>query len=80
MVANLCKRRGGLRASITRLSGKITELERTLDQPRTADHARQLLSRLQTVDADYRALHLQIIDLIDEDDERALNDEQGRID
>ena len=66
MAANLCKRRGVLRASVSRLSARISELEGTSDQPRTVDHARQLLTKLQTLDADYRALHLQIIDLIDE--------------
>ena len=40
-----------------------SELEGTTDQPY---HARQSLAKLQTLDADYRALHLEIIDLIDE--------------
>lgn len=61
MAANLRKRRGVVRASVTRLAGRITELEGTSDQPRNADHARQLLTKLQTLDADYRAVHLQII-------------------
>lgn len=76
MAANLRKRRGYLRASVTRLAGRVTELEGTRDQPRNADHARQLLSKLQTLDADYRALHLEIIDLIDEKEVEALEAEQ----
>lgn len=80
MAANLCKRRGVVRASVTRLPRRITELEGTHDQPRNADHTRQLLAKLQTLDADYRALHLQIIDLIDEADADALDIEQRHID
>ena len=80
MAANLRKRRGYLRASVTRLAGRVTELEGTRDQPHNADHARQLLSKLQTLDADYRALHLEIIDLIDEKEVEALEAEQRHID
>ena len=69
-----------MRASVTRLTGRIAELEGTPDQPRTADHARQLLAKLQTLDTNYRALHVQIIDLIDEADTDALDAEQKHID
>ncbi len=55
-------------------------MEGTTYQPRTANHARQLLSKLQALDADYKALHLQVIDLIDETNEETLEEEQGRID
>ncbi len=39
-----------------------------------------MLSKFQALDADYKALHLQVIDLIDETDEEAFEEEQGRID
>ena len=78
--ANLRKRRGVILASVTRLDGRITELEGTSDQPRTPDHARQLLARLQTLDADYRSLHLQIFDLISEGDADTLDIEQRHLD
>lgn len=76
----LCKRRGVIRASVTQLDGRITELERIPDQPRTSDHAKQLLARLQTFDADYRSLHLQLVDLIDEKNTKALDAEQRHLD
>ena len=66
MAANLRKRRGIARGSITRLSGRVTELEATPDQPLTSDRAQQLLTKLQTLESDYRTLHLQIVDLLAE--------------
>ncbi len=80
MASNLRKRRGVLRASITRLGGRLTELEGTVDQPRTADHAKQLLNKLQSIESDFKKLHFELIDLIDEEDEDAMETEQGVID
>lgn len=80
MAANLCKRRDVVRASATWLNGWIAELERLPNQLRNADYARQLLASLQTLDTDYRALHLKIIDLIDEADADALDAKQRHID
>ena len=79
MASNLCKRRGVLRASITsitRLGGRLTELEGTVDQPRTADYARQLVNKLQSIESDFKKLHYEIIDLIDEEDADAMETEQ----
>lgn len=39
-----------------------------------------MLAKLQTLDADYSAVHLQIVDLIDETDNEALDTEQKRMD
>ena len=39
-----------MRASITRLGTRLTELEDTADQPRTPDHAQQLLGKLRSLD------------------------------
>ncbi len=80
MASNLRKRRGVLRASITRLGGRLTELEGTVDQPRTADHAKQQLNKLQSIESDFKKLHFELIDLIDDEDEDAMETEQGVID
>ena len=80
MAANLRKRRGVTRRSITRMTDRIADLEGTPDQPRNADRAKQLLAKLQTLDTDYRTVHFQIVDLIDEADEGGLDAEQERID
>lgn len=80
MAANLRKRRGVVRSSITRLGDRVSELEETPDQPRTPDRARQLLTKLQTLDSDFRTVHLELIDLIDEANTDALDAEQERLD
>ena len=54
-----------MRASITRLATRLRELEETPDHPRTADHATQLLMKLNALDAEYKSLHFEVIDLID---------------
>ena len=41
-LTKLRKRRGVVRASITRLESRLRELEEISDQPTTADHAHQL--------------------------------------
>ena len=68
------KRRGVVRASITRLRNRLSELEGSLD----LDQARSLTSRLQTLDAEYKVHHYAIIDLLD--DETALENEQETLD
>lgn len=80
MAANLRKRRGVVRRSVTRLSDQISDLEATADELRTAEHARQLLTKLQTLDSDFRKIHFELIDLIDEENTEALDTEQGAID
>ena len=78
--SNLRKRRGVVRRSVTKLDERITELENTTDPLRIADPARQLLSKLQTFDTDFKKKHFDLIDLIDESDETTLEREQVVID
>ena len=79
-VSRLRKRRGVVRASITRLGTRLTELEETSDQPRTPDHARQILGKLRSLDEEFRGLHYELIDLIDAGSEDALDAEQVILD
>ena len=58
----------------------VSELEETSDQPHTPDHARQLLTRLQSLDGDFQRLHFELIDLIDEKDTDTLETEQDIVD
>ena len=69
-----------MRRSITRLTDRVSELKETTDQPRTPNHARQLLTKLQTLDSEFRTIHFQLIDLIDEANTEGLDAEQGRLD
>ena len=78
--SNLRKRRGIFRAQITRLITRVSELESLADQPRTADHAQELLTKLQTIDSDFKKLHFELIDQIAEEDNETLEREQGVMD
>ena len=78
MATNLRKRRGSQHRSCH--SGRVAELEGIADQPRTADHARQLLSRLKTHETEFKTLHFQLIDSVDEEDTDTLDAEQEVLD
>ena len=80
MATNLKNRRGSQRGAVTRLNARVTELEATRDQPRTAEHARQLLAKLRGYDQEFKNLHFQIMDSIGEDDEATLGAEQAILD
>ena len=72
------KRRGVVQASINRLEVRLTTLEGATDRPTTMGAAKQLLSKLETLDAEYKTHHLAIVDLTDEngqeDQQRHLDD------
>ena len=72
------KRRGVIRASITRSDGRIAELEgkRALT---AADKlfAQNLLQKLGSLDVDFRSYHLAVVDLSGED---AIDEEQAVLD
>ena len=78
--SNLRKRRGVVRASVTKLNERILELEGITDVNRIADSARQLLTKLQILDSDFKRIHFDLIDLIDEADTTTLENEQAVID
>ena len=78
-LAALRRRRGIIRSSITRLDKRIRELEDISDQPTTAAHARELAAKVETLGVDFKTYHLEIIDLMEEDEE-ALEREQEILD
>ena len=67
------KRRGVSRASLTRLSNKVNELEAGSagDPANTLIAARQLLKKLESVDSEFKGLHLALIDLLDTEEDLA---------
>ena len=77
-LANHKKRRGVVRASLTRLGTKLGELEGSADQPDTLDHAKRLITKLECLDAEYKTHHYSIVDLTD--DEGGLATEQAALD
>jgi len=72
------KRKGVVRASLTRLRTKLSELEGALEQPGTVDAAKRLLARLEDLDKDFKVHHFAIVDLIE--DEESLQGEQEALD
>lgn len=74
----LRKRRGVAKASITRIDTRLGTLEGDAEHPSTRDSARQMLAKLKEHDAEFRKLHLTVIDLTD--DEEALIAEQAVLD
>ncbi len=72
------KRRGVARASITHLRTRLSELVRTSDQPGTLDSAKRLLVKMESLDKDFKTLHLAVVDLTEGGE--ALQDEQQALD
>ena len=69
-----------MRASITRLGGRLKDLQGTADRPDTPKHAQQLLEKLKSLDGEIRELHYEVIDLIDEGGEDTIEAEQVILD
>ena len=79
-LSNCKKRRGIVRASITRFNTKLKDLESKADQPGTFDLAQQMKHKLETLDKDFKTYHYALVDLIDAEDEATLKNEQETLD
>ena len=78
-ISNRRKKRGTVKASITRLLAHVGELETAVDQPDMLDHhAQHSLIRLETLNSQYKVHHFALIDLIE--DEAILQREQENLD
>lgn len=66
-ISSAKKRRGVPRASITRLSHRLRDLEARSDDPNTPISAQQMLKNLEKLDVDFRSHHLALIDLLEEE-------------
>ena len=69
------KKRGVVRASVTRLLARVDEPEDSGDDPEIIDRARRLATRLQTLAEEFKVHHYAVIDLIEDDDELAKEQE-----
>lgn len=65
------KRRGAIKASITKLITKVTDLEAQEPGPTTLTHAQQLTKRLENLDSDFKTRHFAIINVIEDDEQLA---------
>ena len=68
-LTKLKRRRGVVRASITRVGTRLEELEGLRDQPRTPELAKQLDTKLETLDSEFKSYHFQIVDLITDEEQ-----------
>ena len=62
------RRRGVAKGSITRIEARLASLEGETINPSTRDTARQMLAKLKENDAEFRKLHLAIVDLTEGDE------------
>ena len=69
------KKRGVVRASITKLGSRLTELEAAVSLPDTVNHARRLTTRLQSLVEEFKLHHFAVIDLFDEEEDLAREQE-----
>ena len=77
-IATVKKRRGVARASLTRLTNRIQDIERESGEPKTLELAQRMAQKLTDLDAEFRSHHHALIDLIEDDD--ALSREQETLD
>ena len=73
-IPSITKRRGVIRSSITRLANRLNVLESKPPNRDTLEAAQQTLQRLSDLQAEFKILHFELIDLIE--DEKALDKEQ----
>ena len=67
-----------MRASITRLTSRLKDLEKDADKPATLDLAQGMTRKLDSLDADFRTHHHAVVDVVD--DEETLEREQTTLD
>ena len=76
-LATLRRRRGVVRASITRLATRLSKLEPKAREPTTSSLTQKTL---ETLDSDFKTHHLAVIDAMTEGDEDGLAKEQEILD
>ena len=79
-VSNVRKKRGVVRRSVTVLGTRLAELEESSRREDVGQHAQQLSDRLRTLNSDFKSLHFELIELIDEGEEDVLTEEQTVMD
>ena len=72
------RQRGVAKASITRLTTRLKDLESNTDQPAIADHARRMQLKLDALNLEFRTHHHHIFDFVT--DKTTLSKEQETLD
>ena len=73
-IPSITKRRGVIRSSITRLANRLSVIESKPPNSDMCGAAQQTLQRLNDLQAEFKVLHFELIDLIEE--EKVLEKEQ----
>ena len=68
LLANAKKRRGVARASITRLTNRLRDLEAGVGADKTLELAQRMCQKLSDVDSEFRTHHHAVVDLIDDEE------------
>ena len=79
-VPGLRKRRNTVNKSIARLVRRIASLEGKATEPTAYDVAQETAKGMSEQDREFKDFHYQLLDLIDESDEGALEKEQKELD
>lgn len=79
-ISNLHKKRGVVKASTTKLTLRIKQLESKVHEPSTLELAQQLVPNMNSLDARFKEHHFSFIDIADEKDETSLAKEQNVLD
>ena len=70
-LAALKRRKGAIKANITKLTTKVAELEAKDREPTILTHAQQLAKRPESLDGDFKTCHFAIIDILDDEEQLA---------
>lgn len=81
-ISTLRRRRGTVKASITRLATRLNELEAKLEESSTLSHLRKLPAKLESLDSEFKVHNYAVIDAIPSDDhaDESLEREQVELD
>ena len=75
-LTSLRRKRGVIKRSITRLVSNLSTLEVASDDA----HAKQLITKLEGFDKDFRSIHFEIVDLFGEEESEDLEKEHEVLD
>ena len=79
-LSKLRKRRAVVCRSITCLSNGLRDLEATPDRDGVMDRAQQSIIKIGSLEKEFKTIHLEIVDLIDDRDTAAHEKEQETLD
>ena len=71
------RRRSVAKASTTRLTTRLKDLEADVGQPSTIDHAQRMQQKHDILDAGFHSHHHNVVDLTDGDDSLAKEQEMN---